>query len=162
MSAGIVIAPAGPESAAVIAEILAAVMEPAWSPNSVAQFLAAPGSFALLAVAEAGRETGPAGFLLARTGADECDLAAMGVDPAWRRRGVGRALLEKAVEIAAGRGARSMFLEVAEGNRAAVGLYRSLGFADVGRRPGYYRRGRMEDGGADAQVMRRNIGPATS
>lgn len=153
--AGIAVVPAGPESAAVIAALLASILEPPWSLDSVTRFLAAPGSFALLAVPESAPAGEPAGFLLARVGADECDLAAMGTARAWRGRGVGRALLEAAFEEAGRRRARVMFLEVAEGNRAAAALYESLGFAEAGRRPGYYRQGGGV--GADARLMRRNI-----
>jgi len=38
-------------------------------------------------------------------------------------------------------GARRVFLEVAEDNWAARRLYAALGFAPVGRRRNYYRRG---------------------
>jgi ribosomal-protein-alanine N-acetyltransferase len=45
-----------------------------------------------------------------------------------------------------------IFLEVDEGNAAAVGLYRSLGFVEVGRRKGYYSSG--EGPGGTALVLR--------
>jgi ribosomal-protein-alanine N-acetyltransferase len=38
-------------------------------------------------------------------------------------------------------GARQLFLEVEEGNEAALQLYRSLGAIPVGRRAGYYEHG---------------------
>ncbi len=147
---------AGPEQAAVIAALLAAVLEPAWSQESVAQYLAAPGSISLLAYLDAasGAPPRPAGFLLARVGADSCDLAAMGVAPAARGRGLGAALLDAALKTAAAMGARRMFLEVAEGNLAAIALYESRGFRRVGRRAGYYPGARP----ADALVMAREIG----
>jgi Acetyltransferases len=55
-------------------------------------------------------------------------------------------------------GAQSLFLEVAEDNAAALGLYRSLGFVEVGRRPGYY--DARSGGGKEKQalVLRLEIG----
>lgn len=157
VSAARVIA-AGAEAAEAITALLAYVMEPAWSHKSVTDYLAAPGSFAFLVLPESkGRKKAPlapAGVLLARVGADSCDLAAMGVAPAQRGRGLGAALLEKAMQTAAAAGARHMFLEVAEGNRAAIALYQSRGFRVAGRRAGYYRGA----GPADALLMRREIG----
>lgn len=150
------VTPVGLEFAPAVAELLAAVMEPAWSPESVAGFMGTPGAIALLAVPE---EPGaaPVGFLLARVAADEAELAAMGVAARWRGRGIGRALLEKALEMAGAAGATRMFLEVAENNRAALALYEALGFRGVGRRPGYYGTGR-----GDALLMARALGSAMS
>ncbi len=64
----------------------------------------------------------------------------MGVLPAWRRRGIGRALLDAVVAEAGARGIASIVLEVAADNEAARRLYAALGFVQVGRRPRYYRR----------------------
>lgn len=146
------IAAAGAADSPVIAALLAGILAPPWSREAVADYLRAPGSFALLARPRP--RAAPAGFLLARVASDGCDLAAMGVAPAWRRRGIGARLLAAALAQAKRRGARQMFLEVAEANPAARALYRAQGFRAVGRRKGYY------GGGADALVMRRPIRPA--
>ena len=50
--------------------------------------------------------------------------------------------------------AKQIFLEVDETNKAALALYKSSGFNEVGRRPGYYQTGK---GHSDALIMRRNI-----
>ncbi|HNU84100.1 MAG TPA: ribosomal-protein-alanine acetyltransferase, partial [Thermoanaerobaculia bacterium] len=42
------------------------------------------------------------------------------------------------LETLAAAGAERCFLDVAAGNHAALALYRSLGFRETGRRPGYY------------------------
>ena len=63
-----------------------------------------------------------------------------------------RALLEAACRAARDRGAANLFLEVGARNDAAVGLYRSAGFEEVGRRTAYYHHG---NGASDAVVMRR-------
>ena len=80
------------------------------------------------------------GFALSRLAADEAEILTIAVDPAWRRRGVGRDLLRAICGSAALAGARAMFLEVDEDNAAALALYARFGFIKVGERAGYYRR----------------------
>jgi RimJ/RimL family protein N-acetyltransferase len=54
------------------------------------------------------------------------------VDPTVRRRGIGRALVDAAVERARGQGARRLRLHVFGPNEAARRLYESAGFAVEG------------------------------
>ena len=76
-----------------------------------------------------------AGFLASRQVAPgEREILNLAVDPAERRKGVGRALV--AHELARGTGA--WFLEVRASNLAALRLYESAGFVRAGRRPDYY------------------------
>ena len=70
--------------------------------------------------------------------AGEGELLRIAVDPAVRGRGLGRKLLEAVTETAGEDGIQTIFLEVRESNRAAVNLYRSAGFREIGRRRGYY------------------------
>lgn len=85
------------------------------------------------------REDGrPAGFALARVVADEAELLLLAVRATFRRRGIGAALIERTLVIAAAAGARRLHLEVRDGN-AAVQLYARSGFDQVGRRHAYYR-----------------------
>lgn len=56
----------------------------------------------------------------------------LGVDPALRRSGIGRALLEAAVDLARRRGARKVTLRVLSTNEAAQRLYRAAGFVVEG------------------------------
>jgi [ribosomal protein S18]-alanine N-acetyltransferase len=81
-----------------------------------------------------------AGYIIAHGVADEGEILNLGVAAAHRRRGVGRALVERVLALLAGRGARVVFLEVRESNAGARRLYQSLGFAEVARRVRYYRR----------------------
>ena len=62
------------------------------------------------------------------------------VDPSWRGRGVGSALLAAAIGWARGRELHKLCLEVFAHNTAAVALYRKCGFIEVGRRVRQYRR----------------------
>lgn len=79
-----------------------------------------------------------AGFFLSRQVVDEEELLLFAIDPAWRGRGLGSAMLEHVCRSAAARGTVQMFLEMRDGNPAAR-LYEGHGFRQVGRRPGYYR-----------------------
>lgn len=81
----------------------------------------------------------------------EVQIMNVATDPALRRRGHARALLDDVLEAATGR-ARSLILEVRRGNRAAITLYERLGFHSVGIRPRYY-----ANDGEDALVMRREL-----
>jgi ribosomal-protein-alanine N-acetyltransferase len=81
--------------------------------------------------------------------ADVVDLHRIGVDPDHRRRGLGHALLDAAVD-GAGPG-RRMLLEVSADNAAALAFYAAEGFTEITRRPRYYR------DGSDAVVMERML-----
>ncbi|MCI0546686.1 MAG: ribosomal protein S18-alanine N-acetyltransferase [Candidatus Rokubacteria bacterium] len=78
----------------------------------------------------------------------EIHITNLAVHPAWRRRGIGRALLVPTLEGARRRGVKLAVLEVRPSNTEALGLYESLGFRVIGRRKGYY-----FDTGEDALVM---------
>lgn len=76
-------------------------------------------------------------------GARECELENMAVAEAWRRRGIGRRLLNAGLlwsrmGIPAAVSGFEMWLEVRASNRAAIALYRDAGFRVIGRRTGYY------------------------
>ena len=57
----------------------------------------------------------------------------------FRRIGIGRSLMETAIDEAGRRGVAEVILEVRASNEGAQLLYRNLGFAFVGRRRDYYR-----------------------
>ena len=65
-----------------------------------------------------------------------------------RRQGVGRALLEAAVDWARGAGIRKLELHVFPWNEAAIALYERFGFEREGYRRGHYRRA-----GADVDAI---------
>lgn len=133
--------------ATALAVLHAAAFPPAerWGADAIRLMLEMPGAFA---VHRPGR-----GFVLVRVAAEEAEILTLAVHPGSRRQGHGRALLGDAMVGAAARGARAMFLEVAESNAAARALYAAAGFTEVGRRRRYY-----PDGG-DALVLRRTLSP---
>lgn len=106
----------------------------AWSRAQCLGILGLPGVW--LTLAREGQE--PVGFALNRIIFEEAELLLLGVRPAYRRRGIGRALLDRCSAKAQALGARRLHLEVREGNHARL-LYDAAGFAQVGNRRGYYR-----------------------
>lgn len=78
------------------------------------------------------------GYAQVRTILDEGTLERIAVAPAARHRGIGEALLVRAIREGRGRLA-FLTLEVRAGNAPAIGLYEKLGFREVGRRKNYYR-----------------------
>ncbi|QQS15074.1 MAG: GNAT family N-acetyltransferase [Rhodospirillales bacterium] len=140
------------DAGALAALYRAAFAEPwerAWSAGEFAALLSARACGGSIAAAADGA---PAGFIVWRVAADEAEIITLGVAPASRRAGLARRLVTVALESWRRAGAAAAFLEVAADNAAALALYRSAGFATVGRRTGYYARG----GGTrvDALVLR--------
>lgn len=90
--------------------------------------------------------TGLAGYalLLFRRGSKVARLYSIAVDPGQRGRGLGRRLVEAAIDLARRRQAGILRLEVRVDNPGAIALYRGLGFHDFATRAGYY------DDGTDA------------
>jgi ribosomal-protein-alanine N-acetyltransferase len=94
------------------------------------------------------------GYAVMMRGVDEAHLLNLVIDPAFQRQGLGRGFVGQLCELARGHGAQALFLEVRPSNLAAQRLYRSMGFAEVGRRRGYYP---ARDGREDALVMRLDL-----
>jgi ribosomal-protein-alanine N-acetyltransferase len=89
-----------------------------------------------------------AGYLVAWLGPGEGHVGNIAVVPAYRRRGVARALLDELLGRARSTGVGRLTLEVRVSNFAAQELYRRQGFRLAGLRRGYYR-----DSGEDALIM---------
>lgn len=116
-----------------------------WSAVEFTEVLASPFSFAL---------SRPAGFLIGRVVVDEAEVLTIAVAPAMQRTGIGAELIAAFLSEARARGAARTFLEVAEGNLAAIGLYGRAGFKATGRRKGYYHGNGVV---LDAVVMGRDL-----
>ena len=144
-----------PEDLAAMARIERASFSDPWSEDSLATAL---DRMVVLVAAEgegAGDgAVGVVGYVVALVLAPDAEVADLAVAPEARRRGVGRALLARAIEVLADLTVRAVHLEVRESNRAARTLYESAGFRPVGRRRGYYRQP-VED----ALLLRREIDP---
>jgi ribosomal-protein-alanine N-acetyltransferase len=129
---------AGPEHAADLAELHKDLFEQPWDESSVADLLRHPGSISFLA--RLGQPLQTAGFIMGQLAADEAEILSLGVRKDRQRHGIGRKLVEAMVRTARKAEARRLFLEVAESNPAAIALYKGVGFAEIGRRKGYYAR----------------------
>ncbi|HEX3753494.1 MAG TPA: ribosomal protein S18-alanine N-acetyltransferase [Rhizomicrobium sp.] len=121
-----------------LAELHTACFSDAWSARAIADLLVTPNCFAFAS---------EQGFILARAVGAEAEILTLAVAPAARRRGVGQALVTSAAAHARNLASAVMFLEVRAGNRAAIALYRRLGFLQVAVRKGYY-------DGEDALVLK--------
>jgi [ribosomal protein S18]-alanine N-acetyltransferase len=84
-------------------------------------------------------ENQPRGFLVAQEIAGEWEIENIAVAGPARRRGLGTRLLGEFLAQARARGARAVYLEVRESNRAARALYEKWAFEESGRRKSYYR-----------------------
>jgi [ribosomal protein S18]-alanine N-acetyltransferase len=78
------------------------------------------------------------GYWLAMPGVDEMHLLNITVVPAWQRRGLAVAMLDRVVAACRERGLPQLWLEVRLGNARARDVYQRYGFAEVGRRRAYY------------------------
>jgi ribosomal-protein-alanine N-acetyltransferase len=95
------------------------------------------------------------GFSVSRLAADEAEILSIAVAPSHRGRGLSRDLLLNHLGHLAGRGVKTVFLEVEENNQPARRLYGRAGFTVVGRRERYYRQPGGEQ--LDALMMRRDL-----
>jgi ribosomal-protein-alanine acetyltransferase len=79
------------------------------------------------------------GFLVARSVEREWEIENIAIAGPARRRGLGSRLLGEFLDLARGRGAESVFLEVRQSNRVARALYEKWAFVEAGHRNGYFR-----------------------
>lgn len=95
----------------------------------------APSRFVLVLEEDGGMQ----GFLAGKAMGEEWEIENIAVAGPARRRGLGTRLLGEFLELAQGRGAAAVFLEVRESNRPARQLYEKWAFVESGRRKHYYR-----------------------
>jgi ribosomal-protein-alanine N-acetyltransferase len=94
-----------------------------------------------------------AGYVVGRMIVDELHINNIAVRQPYRRSGLATALLAKVLEAAKGYKAVRAFLEVRDGNSAALALYERSGFTTIGRRRNYY-----SNPPEDALIMTLEIG----
>ena len=120
-----------------------------WSERSVASELENPLSLWLVAL-----EDGTvAGYVGSQTVLGEADMMNLAVSPAYRRQGLGRALVLALCEsLRQKMQATVLTLEVRDSNAPAAALYASLGFAQIGLRKNYYQHPKE-----DARILRKEL-----
>jgi Fur family ferric uptake transcriptional regulator len=133
----------GQHHAGELAQLHARLFDAPWDAASFRQMLADPGTLAFaVAPGAIGSEKPllPWGLIVGRVATDEAEILTLAVAIERRRVGIGARLVERLCRAAGSRGARQLYLEVAEGNSAARAFYTRLGFDESGRRRGYYAR----------------------
>ena len=127
----------------------------AWSDGEIEALLGQEAVFGFIAH-RPGKHRRPGGFVLARLAAGEAEILTIAVRPKHREAGIGWRLMGAVLRHLRAEGAETLFLEVDEGNAAALALYRKIGFSKVAERAAYY----DHDRGAKtaALVMRLDLG----
>ncbi len=105
-----------------------------WTPPRIARQIRDPNTTVLMG--EFGGQF--AGFAIMSFAEEHAHLNLLAVLPAFRGRGLGRALLAWLEKTARYADARRIILEVRAGNNAARAFYRKLGFREVAYKFGYY------------------------
>jgi ribosomal-protein-alanine N-acetyltransferase len=121
-----------------------------WSEESFARLIDAPPAIFLVALFSPNE--GIAGYIIAFSVGEDAEVLNVAVHPQFRGKGLAGQMLDAVLIELSSRGVRTAFLEVRESNAAALSLYTSRGFSEIGRRSKYYRRP-VED----ALVLRRFI-----
>lgn len=119
-----------------------------WTREHFVDELDSPRSCPLVARTD---DVGIAGYICPMIVLDEGEILDVAVRPDCRGRGIGKALVDRAIHELSARGAKIVCLEVRVSNLSAIGLYRKLGFRESGRRKGYY------ENGEDAILMEYTI-----
>jgi ribosomal-protein-alanine N-acetyltransferase len=130
------ITPMTAETAGLVAELEARCFSTPWSAQSIRAELDSQWSIWLTALDGAQL----AGYIGVQFGPDGGDIMTIATEPDLRGQGVGTALVEAAAGLLRAKGLQWLTLEVRPSNAAALGLYRALGFREVGRRPRYYKK----------------------
>ena len=76
---------------------------------------------------------------------DEGEITNVGVKKDRWNQGIGRMLMDAALQLANNRNIEHLILEVRKSNEQAISLYKKTGFVEIGLRPGFYEMPR-EDG----------------
>ncbi|HUQ98303.1 MAG TPA: ribosomal protein S18-alanine N-acetyltransferase [Gemmatimonadaceae bacterium] len=94
------------------------------------------------------------GYVIGFSIDEDAEVLNVAVEPGSRGKGLAGQMLDAVLIALASRGVANAYLEVRESNKAAMALYESKGFREIGRRERYYRRP-VED----ALVLRRLLEP---
>ena len=79
---------------------------------------------------------------------EDAHITNVAVNPDFRQSGMGTTLMQELEQIARDKKAQQILLEVRPSNKAALAMYRNLGYFPTGLRQNYY-----SDNGEDAIIM---------
>lgn len=138
----------GPQEAGLVAELEKACFSTPWSVEQLRKGLE-QGGIKIVGIIETGRLLG---YLSYYSVGEEAEIINFAVDPGRRRQGLGRAMLRHVLHKWREEGIESGFLEVRASNGAAIGLYESFGFRQIGVRKRYY-----PETGEDALLLKLSL-----
>ncbi len=134
------IGPAGADDVAAVAALeLVALGDDAWSAGLVEQGIT--GQLPTVHYLVSREDALVTGYVVVSVAGEVAELQRIAVDPDRRRGGLASLLLAEVVRLARADGAERLLLEVREDNAGALGFYSARGFAELARRPRYYRDG---------------------
>lgn len=138
------------QDAPAIADLEKLCFSDPWSEKSIASEVNNPLSYWLVA-----EDTGEiAGYVGSQSVLDAADMMNLAVNPDYRRKGIGMALVDALIHHLMENNVIALLLEVRVSNLPAIALYEKLGFVQVGRRPKYYHNPRE-----DALILRKELKP---
>ena len=149
---GLHIEPAQPRDADAVAKLHAQSFFRGWPRQDIESYIIDPDTPTLVAC-DAKHKL--AGFAMLRILGDDVELMTIAVEPKFRSKGLGNALLRACFEDLRMTPVKRMVLEVAADNPAAIKLYQQLGFQKLSERKGYY--ARPDGQPATALVMARHL-----
>lgn len=123
-----------PEHVTQVSQLEAQCFSCPWSEKAIQSELSNP--LSIWIVATDGDKV--VGYVGSQSVMGEADMMNIAVDPLFRRRGIGRMLVEFLVRCLKDINVYCLTLEVRASNIAAITLYDSMQFKQVGRRPNYY------------------------
>lgn len=135
-----------PSHVAQVAELEKVCFSDPWSEKSIAGEL--ENELSCWLVAE--EDSRVAGYVGSQTVMGETDMMNIAVHPDFRRQGLAEVLVSSLIKELCGLNSKSLTLEVRASNDPARKLYAKLGFAQIGKRPNYYRNPRE-----DALILRK-------
>lgn len=138
------------QDASAIADLEKLCFSDPWSEKSIASEVNNPLSYWL--VAEDNGEI--AGYVGSQSVLDAADMMNLAVNPDYRRKGIGKALVDALTQHLMENNVIALLLEVRVSNLPAIALYEKLGFVQVGCRPKYYHNPRE-----DALILRKELKP---
>ncbi len=125
---------------------------PHWRHNAYLDALNAQAAPARVALVAETPEAGVVGFAVTVLIPPQAELETIAVIAEAQRQGIAKELFSEMIAELKKIPITEVMLEVRESNRAALALYRALGFAETGRRRAYY-----ADPQEDALLLRRSV-----
>jgi ribosomal-protein-alanine N-acetyltransferase len=123
----------------------------AYSRRMLRWYLSRRGALCIVAQGTGADEATVPGFIIAEAHGAEGYIVTIDVLGAYRRSGVGTALLQETERRLAATGVEYVELQTATNNEAGVAFWRRHGYRDVGIAPGYYL------GRIDAYLMKKTL-----